>query len=196
MLRFRDKPLEFSPGQKVSYSNSGYVLLAMIIERVSGMPYEDFLRKNIFEPLAMNDSGHDTFAAILKHRATGYTMGPAGLERAPYHDMDLPIGAGSLYSTVDDLLKWDQALYTDRLLSAESRQAMFSPFQEVSGYGWGIGELAGRKLHAHLGRINGFFAQVMRFPEENVMVVVLANVDSRSFREVGPDLAAILFGDA
>ncbi|UCC31727.1 MAG: beta-lactamase family protein [Phycisphaerales bacterium] len=197
ILRFRNKPLEFAPGEKSSYSNSGYTLLAMIIERVSGMPFGDFVEKNIFGPLDMKDTGHDTHAAILKHRATGYTWGENGLEHAPYHDMDLVIGSGSIYSTVDHLLKWEQALYTDRLLSVESREAMFTPYGEVAGraagYGWGAGELAGRKVQGHSGRINGFFAQIGRFPEEKVTIIVLSNMWTRS--KIARDLASILFGE-
>jgi CubicO group peptidase (beta-lactamase class C family) len=197
ILLFRNKPLEFAPGRKIAYSNSGYTLLAMIIERASGMPFGDFVEKNIFQPLDMGDTGHDTHAAILKHRATGYTWGENGLEHAPYHDLELVIGSGSIYSTVDDLLKWDQALYTDRLLSSASREAMFTPYGELagrgSGYGWGIGDLGGRKMHGHSGRINGFFAQFVRFPEENVTIIVLSNMWTRS--RIARDLAFILFGE-
>ena len=195
--RFRNKPLEFAPGTKIAYSNSGYTLLAMIIERASGMPFGEFVEKNIFQPLDMSDSGHETHAAILKHRATGYTWGENGLEHAPYHNLDLVIDSGSIYSTVDDLLKWDQALYTDRLLSAESREAMFTSYGEVagrgSGYGWGMGELVGRKFQGHSGRINGFYAQVGRVPEERVTVIVLSNMWTRS--RIARDLAFILFGE-
>ena len=194
MLRFRDKPLDFPPGRKLSYSNSGYILLAVIIEKASGMRYEEFLRKNVFEPLAMNDSGHDTFAAVLKHRATGYIWGEAGLEHAPYHDMDLPIGGGDLFSTVDDLLRWDQALYTDRLLSDESRKAMFTRFKKGYAYGWGVARMFGRKIHSHGGGINGFSAQIIRFPADNVTVIVLCNLESSPTMQVGRDLAAILCG--
>ena len=194
MLRFRDKPLEFRPGKKLSYSNSGYILLAVIIENASGMRYEEFLEKNIFAPLGMNDSGHDSFAAILKHRATGYVEGEGGLEHAPYHDMTIPIGGGDLYSTVDDLLKWDQALYTDRLLSDKSRKAMFTVHKSDYGYGWGVGKMFGRRIHSHGGGINGFVSQIIRFPEDKATVIVLCNHESSPVMDIGRDLAAILFG--
>jgi len=194
MLRFRDKPLEFRPGKKLSYSNSGYILLALIIEKASGIRYEEFLEQNVFSPLGMKNSGHDSFAAILKHRATGYVQGENGLEHAPYHDMTIPIGGGDLYSTVDDLLAWDRALYTDRLLSDESRKAMFTNHKSGYGYGWGIGKMFGRRIHSHGGGINGFVSQIIRFPEEKATVIVLCNNESSPVMDIGRDLAAILFG--
>ena len=194
MLRFRDEPLEFRPGKKLSYSNSGYILLALIIENVSGMRYGEFLEENIFAPLGMKDSGHDSFTAILKHRATGYLQGEDGMEHAPYHDMDLPTGGGDLYSTVDDMLKWDQALYTDRLLSGKSRKAMFTAHESGYGYGLGIGKLLGRKIHSHGGGINGFVSQIIRFPEDRATVIILSNHESSPVMDMGRDLTAILFG--
>ena len=194
MLRFRNKALDFPPGEKLAYSNSNYTLLAMIIEYVSGMRYEEFLRKNIFTPLDMKDSGHDAFAAVLKHRASGYVLGEDGPEHAPYCDMDLPIGGGDLYSTVDDLLKWDQALYTDSLLSDKSRKAMFTPIKSGYAYGWGVTEMFGRVIHSHGGGINGFASQIIRFPEEKATVIILCNQESSPAMQAGRDLAAILFG--
>jgi CubicO group peptidase (beta-lactamase class C family) len=193
MLRFKDKPLEFAPGTKFAYSNSGYILLAMIIESVSGLRYEDFLRHSIFDSLGMNDSGHDTFTAILKNRASGYTLDNNELLHSPYCDMDLPIGGGDLYSTVDDMLKWDKALYKNQILSNESRIAMFTPNEVGYGYGWGISKMFGRVIHAHAGGINGFAAQIIRFPEEDILVVILSNQENSPVMQIGRDLVAILF---
>ena len=107
---FKDKSLDFPPGEKFTYSNSGYILLGKIIESASGQSYETFLRDNIFQPLEMNDSGYDHNSSILPRRAAGYTRTLIFLENAPYIDMTWPHAAGALYSTVEDLAKWDTAL--------------------------------------------------------------------------------------
>src|SRR5436305_3346453 len=116
--------LEFTPGTKYEYDNSGYFLLGAIIEHVTGKPYEQNLQERIFAPLGMNDSGYDHGATVLAHRAAGYQLTPHGYENAPYLDMTIPFAAGSLYSTVDDLAKWDRALYTDKLLSPDLKKVM------------------------------------------------------------------------
>ncbi|MFB0543667.1 MAG: serine hydrolase domain-containing protein, partial [Candidatus Bathyarchaeia archaeon] len=129
---FRDKPLEFEPGERRSYSNSNYVLLAHLIEAVSGESYEEFMQENIFHPLGMEDTGNFSHEAIVKNRAGGYAPGPNGLINAVWYDKSFKMGSGSLYSTVEDLYKWDRALYTDRLLKKSSLERMYA-----HGYGWG-----------------------------------------------------------
>src|SRR5215471_3449300 len=114
--------LEFEPGSKFSYDNSGYFLLGAIIEKVTGKPYEQVLRERIFDPLGMKDTGYDHHEDILKRRATGYDKSPRGVINSPYLDMSLPYAAGSLYSTVEDLYLWDQALYTDKLLEPKYKE--------------------------------------------------------------------------
>jgi CubicO group peptidase (beta-lactamase class C family) len=117
---FRDRPLEFKPGERFAYSNSGYALLGRLIERISGKTYAEFLVEQIFTPLGMKDSGYDDARPVLKARAAGYARRQGGLENAPYLDMTNPFAAGGLYSTVDDLLKWDRALAANQLLSKKS----------------------------------------------------------------------------
>ena len=196
MLKFRDKPLEFEPGSKFSYSNSGYILLALIVEKAAGSSYESFLRKNIFDPVGMNDSGHDTFEAILKYRAAGYTMQGGKLTQAPYHDMSIPIGAGDLYSTVEDLYKWDQALYTDKLVKPETQKKIFTPFKGDYAYGWMVARRGNRNTIAHGGGINGFSTVIQRFPDERATVIVLSNNITTPAGPIGDGLAAILFGES
>jgi CubicO group peptidase (beta-lactamase class C family) len=157
IARFKDKPLDFPPGDRFQYSDSGYLLLGYIIEQASGEKYEDFIRKNIYEPLHMQNSGYDHPWVILKHRAQGYSSKDGSLINATCMAMDTPLGAGSQYSTVGDLLLWDQALYTEKLLSRESLQTLFTPnpgpyppgwrFGNKGGYGYGwmIDELFGRR---------------------------------------------------
>ena len=119
VMKFADKKLDFTPGEKFNYSNSGYFLLGVIIEKVSGKTYEAMLQENIFTPLNMNDSGYDHHDQILKNRATGYEKMGAEYVNSRYIDMSIPYAAGSLYSTVEDLYLWDQALYTNKLLPKE-----------------------------------------------------------------------------
>ncbi|HZM86088.1 MAG TPA: serine hydrolase domain-containing protein, partial [Blastocatellia bacterium] len=125
--KYASGELEFEPGTKFVYDNSGYFLLGAIIEKVTGKPYEQVLKENIFDPLGMKNSGYDRWGTILNKRATGYTRSPKGYQTAAYLDMSIPYAAGSLYSTVEDLYLWDQALYGDKVLSAKSKELMFKP---------------------------------------------------------------------
>jgi CubicO group peptidase (beta-lactamase class C family) len=120
VARFRGKPLDFQPGEKCSYSNSGYVLLGYLIEKITGDTYEKFVRENIFTPLGMKDSGYDSNTALIPHRAAGYVAGKSGYEHAGFIHMSIPHGAGALYSTTEDLLKWEQGLFGGKLLRAAS----------------------------------------------------------------------------
>ncbi|MCI0660807.1 MAG: serine hydrolase [Acidobacteria bacterium] len=195
--RFKDKPLEFKPGEKMSYSNSGYFLLGHIIEKASGESYEGFLQKNIFGPLKLSGTGYDHHITILKNRATGYSRGQDGMINSLYLDMSQPYAAGSLYSTVEDLFAWNEALFSDKLLSAKSREAMMTVDKNNYAYGLGVNQQHNRKMVSHGGGINGFNTFLGRFPDEKVTVVVLRNAD---FGRLGPGqianaMAAILFGE-
>lgn len=183
--RFRDFPLEFKPGEKFHYDNSGYFLLGVIIERVSGMKYEEYLQKNIFQPLGMDDTGYDWPSTILKNRASGYSKGPDGRQiNAEFLDMGQPYAAGSLYSSVLDLYTWDRALYTTKVLSAQSLAAAFTPGKFDwgegirYGYGWGIAQVHGHKTVGHGGGINGFSTVIWRAIEEDAVSIVLSNTDA------------------
>jgi len=193
--RFREKPLRFTPGEKFEYSNSGYVVLGFIIERVSGQSYEEFLRHNIFDVLGMNDSGYDSNRTILPHRAAGYQKEGGKLLNAKYIDPSVAYAAGALYSTVNDLMIWDQALYTDKLVTQKTRQEIFTPYKEIVGYGWAIGTLFNRKMQHHNGGIDGFVSSFARFPDDKVLIVVLSNRDGVPIDNISRDLAAILFGE-
>src|SRR4029078_11490332 len=116
--KYASGELEFEPGTKFVYDNSGYFLLGAIIEKVTGKPYEQVLKENIFDPLGMKNSGYDRWGTILNKRATGYARTPKGFQTAAYLDMSIPYAAGSLYSTVEDLYMWDQALYGEKVLTA------------------------------------------------------------------------------
>ncbi len=194
----RDKPLEFTPGEKFAYSNSGYFLLGTIIERVSAKTYADFLQENIFTPLGMKQTGYDSSVRIIKNRAAGYAKQSGEIVNAAYMDMTIPGAAGALYSTTGDLLLWDQALYTEKLVNRKSLDEMFAPPKGDTGYayGWSIGKRFDRQLIGHGGGIYGFATQISRFPADRITVIVLSNVQSASAGKIANDLGAIAFGAA
>lgn len=180
--KYASGDLEFEPGSKFNYNNSGYFLLGAIVEKVSGKSYDAVLKERIFEPLQMKNSGYDVHAAILPKRAHGYQKSANGYSNAPYLDMSLPYAAGSLYSTVEDLLKWDQSLYEDKILSAESKKLMFTPGLSNYGYGFTIedkpvGNTAQKiKVIQHSGGINGFNSLMTRLVDNRQTVIILDNV--------------------
>jgi D-alanyl-D-alanine carboxypeptidase len=195
VLLSKDKPLDFPPGEKWSYDNTGYVFLGYIIEKVSGEKYAAYLQNHIFGPLNMRDSGYDDTRAILPGRAAGYSRGPDGYLNADYLDMSLPHAAGSLYSTTGDLYRWDRALYTGKVLSKKSLDAMFTAVQNNYGYGWMVAPMANHKQIGHGGGINGFSTYIARFPDADAAVIVLANADFANAGALARGLAAILFGE-
>jgi CubicO group peptidase (beta-lactamase class C family) len=197
IARFKDKPLDFKPGEKWNYSNSGYFLLGFIIEKAAGESYESFLQKNIFEPLKLTNTGYDHHDTILKKRATGYSLVKGKMVNSAYLNMTQPYSAGSLYSTVEDLFLWNEALHSDKLLSAKSRELMTTPVKNDYGYGLGVQGKSGHKMVSHGGGINGFSTFIARYPDEKVTVVVLRNADygSPGPGQISSALAAIAFGE-
>ena len=197
---FRDLPLQWTPGEKFAYNNSGYFLLGAILEKATGKKYEDVVREQIFAPLAMADSGYDWSATVMPRRASGYSGRPPNVRNAAPLDMQQPFAAGSLYSTTEDLLKWDQALYTDRLIPAAAKQTMWTPVKENYAYGWSIVPPSpatfGHRRIAHAGGINGFSSMIIRLPDTNVTAIVLTNTDSvpGGGSAVARDLLAIYYG--
>jgi CubicO group peptidase (beta-lactamase class C family) len=140
----REKPLDFPPGEGWRYSNTGFVLLGMVIEKVSGRSYADYLRDEFFTPLGMADTGYETEDAVMARRASGYMRTRDGWALGPFMAPSSAYAAGALYSTVDDLLKWDQALYGDRLVSKAGRDLMFADYRNHYGLGWQVDETWGR----------------------------------------------------
>lgn len=192
----QDKPLEFEPGSKFQYDNTAYVLLGVVIEKASGQAYADFLRTRIFTPLGMNDTGYDVSATVLRHRASGYQPGLEGqLVNADYLDMNLPHAAGSLYSTVDDLSKWDRAIVAGKLLKPASWTAAFTDYGHGYGYGWFLNKLGQHRRIQHGGGINGFSAALQRYPDDGLAVVVLGNAMSAQSERVADQLAQLCFGE-
>jgi CubicO group peptidase (beta-lactamase class C family) len=196
IARFRSQSLDFQPGESWNYSNSGYVVLSYIVEKVSGEPYPEFLRRSIFNPLGMRDSGYDSNAAILPHRASGYTFNDGRLLNAEYIDMTVPQGAGGLYSTTEDLLKWEQALYGGKLLQPASLAKMTTPFKNNYAFGLEVQTLNGRKVIEHGGAIDGFNTALAYYPDEKLAVVVLENVAGAvPPMEIAKKLASLVHGE-
>src|SRR5712691_447746 len=194
--RFRDKPLDFEPGEKWSYSNSGYVLLGYLIEKFSGESYEGFLQENIFTPLGMTDSGYDSNSAIIAHRASGYGRGPSGtVTNAGFIHMSVPNAAGALYSTTEDLLRWEQGLFGGKLLSAASLQKMTTAFKSDYAFGVQVHTVNGRKVIDHDGGIEGFNTRLAYYPQDKLTVVVLGNLKGPAPQQIASTLAAVAHGE-
>jgi CubicO group peptidase (beta-lactamase class C family) len=195
VARFRDKPLDFEPGEKWQYSNSGYVLLGHLIEKITGDSYEKFVRENIFTPLGMKDSGYDSNSAVIPHRASGYVAGKNGFENAGFIHMSIPHGAGALYSTTEDLLKWEQGLFGGKLLKAASLDKMTTPFKSNYAFGLQVETAGGHKVIEHGGGIEGFNTELAYYPDDKLTVVVLGNVNGGAPGDIARKLAAIAHGE-
>jgi|GEM_PF-2862025 len=178
---FKDAPLNFQPGEKFSYSNCGYWVLGYIIEQVSGQSYKDFIQQAIFEPLEMHDSGYDQDVPGL---ALGYKDQYSIATASLVSDSSFPYSAGALYSTVEDLYRWDQALFTDQLIPLELLDQMFTPhisqYPDVVGsvaygYGWMVLDDLGRRVVGHGGAIEGFRAWIIRYPNDHITIIGLSN---------------------
>jgi CubicO group peptidase (beta-lactamase class C family) len=195
VARFRDKPLEFQPGEKWNYSNSGYVLLGYLIEKISQQSYSQFVQENIFNPLGMKDSGYDSNSAIIPHRASGYTPSTKGVMNTGFIDMSIPFSAGGLYSTTEDLLRWEQGLMGGKLLSSASLQKMTTPFKNDYAFGLAVRTVNGHKLIEHGGGIEGFNTELAYYPEDRLTVVVLANLNGQAPEQIASKLAAVVHGE-
>lgn len=198
---FQDLPLEFTPGEKFNYSNSGYFLLGYIIEKITAKSYEQYLQETILTPLKMTNTGYDHSDVILKNRAAGYEKRGKAIINTSYIDMSIPYAAGSLYSTVEDLYLWDQALYTNKLLSQASMDLLYKPYiragNDAYGYGWFLGEFANGKdklkVIEHGGGINGFNTIISRLPADKNLIVILNNTGGTILGEMNEVIRAILY---
>jgi CubicO group peptidase (beta-lactamase class C family) len=196
VARFRDKPLDFEPGDKWSYSNSGYVLLGYILEKASGQSYEKFLQENIFTPLGMKDSGYDSNSAIIPRRAAGYAPGKDGPVNAGFVHMSIPFSAGALYSTTEDLLRWEHGLLGGKLLSAASLARMTTPVKNDYAFGLTVRTVNGHKVIEHGGGIEGFNTELAYYPDDKLTVVVLGNVSGAAPGTIATKLAELCHGEA
>jgi D-alanyl-D-alanine carboxypeptidase len=186
---FRQLPLEFAPGTKVEYGNSGYLVASRVLEIVSGRSYEQFLHDRIFEAAGMKDTGYDHPASVLKARASGYVKDEGIVQNAPYIDMSIPSGAGALYSTANDLLRYMTELTSGKILSPQHLAGAMSNQNSDFGYGWEVGTHTGQRVISHIGDVNGFGAFLSYFPQQGVVVVVLTNMERTPAKDINLALA-------
>ncbi len=191
---FTDRPLDFEPGSQWSYSNSNFVLLTRIVETLGETTYQKFVKANIFVPLGMDSTGIDRSSEILPRRAAGYSPSENGIVNAEYMNIAIPAGAGALYSTTDDLLKWQRGLFGGAVLSEASLAQLTSPseFEMVAGTKYAMGLFItdtpeGRSIW-HDGGIEGFNSFLGYDPDAEITVVVLANLNGGSATKLGMEL--------
>jgi CubicO group peptidase (beta-lactamase class C family) len=185
----KNKPLDFLPGSKSSYSNTGYGFLAYIIEQVSGKPYDEFVTDEILKPTGMKDTGTFRDEELIANRASGYqpAIAESGVRNAPFYDKAILTGSGSLYSTTGDLDVWSQAIEHGR----------FFDMQRLSHpYGWGERQTKnGHKYIEQSGRAPGFAAHLSIFPNDDLTVVVLGNLEDAAVNVIADDLAKLALGE-
>jgi D-alanyl-D-alanine carboxypeptidase len=179
-------PLEFKPGEKWNYSNTGYYLLGMIIEKLSAKGYSGYLQEKIFGPLGMSSTRTNDLSAIIPNRAAGYTRRGEEVRIAPMISMSWPFSAGVLVSTVTDMAKWDAAVGTDKLLKKSSWDMVWTPVRlndgstHPYGFGWAVESENGHRRIEHGGGIPGFTTDMARYPDDGLTVVVLTNSDANN----------------
>jgi len=190
--------LEFVPGTKFDYSNSGYFLLGAVLEQVSGKSYQELLQQRIFDPLGMKNSGYTHTETLIPHRAAGYERTSSGFQNARFYDMSIPFSAGALYSTAGDLFLWDQALYHEDLLPAKLRDLMFKPNLEGYGYGWvmlvpaSATPYAGESIPMHGGAFFGFQSLIQRIIGHRELIVLLDNNDDPKLLDIALEIRRAL----
>ena len=202
---YAQEDLEFEPGSRFAYSNTGYLVLGAIIEKITGNSYETELRQRILEPVGMTNSGYDHNKTVLEKRASGYEKVFTGYENTEFIDMTIPHAAGAMYSTVDNLFKWDRALYTDTLLSNKWLKEYFEPrISRQRGkyaYGWNIiswpissnGDSV--KVIEHGGSINGFNVELARIEADSNTIILLNNTGGTVLNEISLKIVRILYGN-
>jgi D-alanyl-D-alanine carboxypeptidase len=189
-----NEPLEFPSGAQFKYCNGGYILLGQVIERLSGKAYEDYVREHVLGPLRLTATGYEHTAAIIPERVPGYRFQNGRIEHAAYIAMSLPYAAGAIYSTADDLLAWQRALAAAKPIGAASRDLMFADHGHGYGFAWGIQRQFARRQFVHAGGINGFSVVLSHYPDDDLTIVVLANIQAAPVQKIARDLAALYFG--
>ncbi|MFD2287854.1 serine hydrolase [Pedobacter petrophilus] len=194
---FKNEPLDFAPGEKFEYDNSGYVLLGYIIELVSGETYEDFITGHIFKKVGMDQSLYASDRKVIRKRAYGYHKKSYGYVNKTVISFSVPFSSGSLMSTMGDMLKWQNALNHNVLLNGAETKKAFSKYQLndgkefTYGYGWHIKDINGTPTREHGGSIFGFKTMGVYIPEEDIYVLGLSNCDCNSPTKVTGDIAAL-----
>jgi CubicO group peptidase (beta-lactamase class C family) len=189
---FQDRPLNFVPGEDFRYSNSGYVLLARIVEVASGMSYENYVTRNILEPLGMEDTGMGDFNKI-GNRAVPYKGIGTQKKQIDNFKSEWIYGMGDIYSTAGDLNKWLMSFTDTMLLSRASQELMFTPELHNYAYGWHVYEAFGRRQFSHGGYLPGWNTYVYFFPEDTLSVIVLSNLENVNPMEICSNISRVVF---
>ncbi|GAA4153362.1 serine hydrolase domain-containing protein [Chryseobacterium ginsenosidimutans] len=198
---FKNEPADFAPGEKFEYNNSGYVVLGYIIELVSGGTYEDFIKKNIFDKAGMTNSYYASDRKIIKNRAFGYHKKSSGYVNKTAINFSVPFSSGSLMSTLDDMLKWQNALNQNLLLTQKNAMKAFTKYklssgQEIEyGYGWHLKNINGIPTREHGGSIFGFKSMAVYIPSEDIYIVGFSNCDCNSPTQLVKDIAKLTVED-
>jgi CubicO group peptidase (beta-lactamase class C family) len=191
---FKDKPLNFSPGTNWSYSNSGYMLLGYIIQKVSKKPYEQALRNLVFKPLTMNSTGFDFAGLKNPEKAKGYFMiSDKANKEATVVDSSVSYAAGAIYSTTGDLYKWHKGLLENKVIQKASFEKAATPFKNKYGYGISVDSIQGKRMLVHGGGIFGFTSNMIRIPEDDVCIIMLNNFGNPNLSQITKDVMAILY---
>ncbi|OGU35658.1 MAG: serine hydrolase [Ignavibacteria bacterium RIFOXYB2_FULL_35_12] len=196
---FHSGDLQFEPGSKYVYNNTGYYLLAVIAEKVTGKGFGVLLKERIFDPLKMRNTGSEDDELIIDKKASGYLKSGRTFQVDPYIFMLNAMGAGHIYSTVEDMLLWDQALYSTKILSEESKNKMFTPYLSNYGYGWIIakdtikGTNEAITITAHDGGIYGFNTSFVRVLEKKIMIAIFNNTGPAPLQEMAGQIIQILY---
>ena len=196
--RFRYQPLGFAPGTKFEYNNFNYILLSYIAEKISGTSFPKLIQSAVLSKAGMTHSGLDTKGRTSSSKAHGYTTDPATAQwtEANEGNVALAAGAGALYSTAGDLYKWSQAISKRSILQDSLLTLALKPIQNNYGMGWMTTDAFGRKQIGHTGSIPGFIANFMKFPDQDVTIILLSNYEDVDGRRLSQDLAAVTFGEA
>ena len=190
---FKNKPLDFSPGSKWKYSNSGYFLLGVIVEKASGKKFDDYLMENVLKKAGLKNTAMDNIDSVLLYRAKGYSKNQQDIwEHAMLISMEGPYSAGAMFSTVDDLYTWIKALTGNKIISAESLKKMTTPYMDNYGYGIRIDSLKTHHRFTHNGGIPGFVSHLAFYPDDDICVAVISN-NSGNSSQLGIALASIMF---
>lgn len=192
---FVDKPLAFQPGTSFAYNNSGYFLLGMMIEKITGLTFERFVTDKILRPLGMENTGIDDNRKVIPNMSSAYDASGEDFTPCEYLDMCSSFSTGSMYSTVDDLYKWDQALYTETLVSKKTMELAFQSEGFNYGFGWFLDTRYDRRRIYHGGAYRGHRSELHRYPDEQTTIIMLTNYDFVPVFKLTESLTGILFGE-
>jgi CubicO group peptidase (beta-lactamase class C family) len=197
---FKNEPLEFEPGSEFKYSNSNYFLLGYILEIVEGKKYQDIIAERFSKPLGLNNTFYDDLSKVIPNRVSGYKQEDGNYTNDDFQSPSIAFAAGAILSNVDDLLKWQQSLYSLKLLKKETLNQATTAFKlndgtnSNYGLGWFVIDMSGSRSIQHGGNINGFRSNTIYFPEEDVYVVALFNCECSPMEEITEQIALLAIG--